>query len=769
MKGRWYVAALSAVTGITAAFVHLHWLIALVIAAVVFGLGLWKKQRLPIFCSFAFFLAFGNFLYVDHSNETTLSPSQSDFFGKIVSLPELDGDHLTFQMKLQNTEKVRVSYYLHDKQQVPGVKRYRYGMMCRFSGELKEPSAARNFYGFDFRQFLYQQHIHWQLTPDELSRFSCINGDYSLYDRLQQWRGSGIRWIEMHFPKDTRGIAEALLFGERKDVSENVLNSYQDLGVIHLLAVSGLHVGLVVSALYLLLIRIGMTKERSLELLLFVVPLYIVMTGAAPSAVRAGFMAMVVLVALRFKRRLHALDGISWVALFMLAVNPYVLFQVGFQLSFLISFTLIVSAPYIQSHYETRLAQLIAVSVISQLIALPILLYRFYGISILSLPFNLMFIPFISLFVLPVLFIAFFTSIFAPLLAQPLLSVLDFAIRFSHGLLVNIDSLQWGMLVFGKPSLSIVFLLYVVIFYGLMKWEGGGGRCRFVKPTVALVAVCLFQWVAPYLSESGEVTMLDVGQGDSILIELPHRKAVYLIDTGGTLSFGEQEWQKQNHAFDVGKDVVLQELKARGIRKLDRLILTHGDEDHIGGAAALLGHVRIKEMLYGKGPITKPFVKELLTHASALGIPIIRVGEGMGWKVDGATFSILNPSGSETGNSRSIVIAARLGELRWLFTGDLEKEGERRLIDDYPNLKVDVLKAGHHGSKTSTSEDFLRMIRPRLALISVGEHNLYGHPSPEVIERLKENKVKVLRTDQRGAIRFRYGGGKKRFDWVIKQ
>lgn len=140
----------------------------------------------------------------------------------------------------------------------------------------------------------------------------------------------------------------------------------------------------------------------------------------------------------------------------------------------------------------------------------------------------------------------------------------------------------------------------------------------------------------------------------------------------------------------------------------------------------------------------------------------------MGWRVGDATFSILNPTGSEAGNSSSIVIAARLGELRWLFTGDLEKDGEHRLVEDYPNLKADVLKAGHHGSKTSTSEEFLELIHPRLALISVGEHNLYGHPSPEVIDRLQTSKVKVLRTDQNGAIRFRYGEGKKQFDWVLK-
>ncbi|HEX7063855.1 MAG TPA: DNA internalization-related competence protein ComEC/Rec2 [Bacillales bacterium] len=767
MKGKWHFIGLSAIAGISVAAACVAWYIAFLPVAAFLVFCFWRKRRLPLVCSFIFSLAFCYFLYIDHSNVTLLSPKQTQFVGTIASLPELDGDQLTFQMKLASGEEVRVTYYLQRKSQVSPIRRYRFGMICSFPGKLAKPPGASNYYAFDYRKYLYRKHIHWQVTPDSLSGSTCRDTEYSLYDRIQHWRGAGIRWVESRFPTDIRGISEALLFGWRSNVSEDLLQAYRNLGLIHLLAVSGLHVGLVVGALYFLMIRFGITRERGLDLLFLLLPLYALMTGGSPSVIRACVMAMVVLAALRLRRRLHALDGISWAALFMLALNPYQLFETGFQLSFLVSFTLIVSAPFIQNRYPHPLSQLIAISIIAQLAAFPILLYRFYTISLLSLPLNLLFIPFISLFVLPFVSIGFFTSIFLPFLSAPLLAVLTFVIRLAHRLLLEIDSWHFGMLVFGKPPLWLVFILYAVIFYGFMIWESGG-RKRLAKPAVLFLGLCLFQWFSPYLSDTGEVTMLDVGQGDSILIELPHRRAVYLIDTGGQVGFEKEPWRLQKHSFNVGRDVVLHELKARGIRAVDKLILTHGDRDHTGGAEALLGKVRIGSILFGKGPISEKGAKRLLGQADRLGIPIIRVKEGMGWKSGQTSFSILNPIEAGDENNRSIVIAARLGGLKWLFVGDLEKEGEQRLIHDYSNLNIDVLKVGHHGSKTSTTEKFLDEISPRIALISVGENNIYGHPSPIVVKRLEEHGVKVLRTDINGAIRFQYNREMRKFSWVKK-
>lgn len=769
MRGRWHFVALAAIAGITSAFFQIDGKIVFAIPVVIAILVLWKGWAPPALwiCLFTFFLAFYYFHFIDSGNTSDLSADKKRFTGKIVSLPELDGNHFVFRLKLANGEKVRVVDNFEDPRQISSFQSFRYGMTCHIQGELEKPRTTGNFYGFDYRAYLHKESIHWQLTADTLKQTSCQSGDYSFYDRLQQWRGSGIRWIEENFPANIRGISSALLFGERRGMSEELLTAYQDLGIIHLLAVSGLHVGLVVGALYFLMIRLGLTKERTRVLLLCLIPLYMIMTGAAPSVVRSGCMAMIVLLSLRFRHRFHPLDGVSGVAVLMLAVNPYALFQIGFQLSFLVSFSLIVSAPVIQRRYHTPIGQLIAISTVAQLAALPILLYNFYSISILSLPLNLIFIPFVSVFVLPFLFLSFFSSLLIPPLGELMTAFLSFVMHFAHGLLLWMQHVSWGTLNFGRPSLWMILLLYAVIFYGLLKWEKGGSKRRLGGAVLAFILVCMGQWCSPYLSSEGKVTMLDVGQGDSFLIELPHRKAVYLIDTGGTVRFNKEKWQERNDAFTVGEDILLPALKARGIRNIDRLILTHGDRDHIGGMEGLLERIRIEEVLYREGPIETPFAKKLLTNANDLGTRIVQVGEGDSWNVDKQTFSVLNPIGNERDkNERSIVIAARLGGLTWLFTGDMGHDGEKRLVEDYPNLDVDVLKAGHHGSKTSSTESFISHIDPDIALISVGRDNMYGHPNDEVVERLRDHHVKVLRTDLRGAFRFRFHGQERSFDWV---
>lgn len=768
MRGRWHFAALSAIAGTALASAGFDWRFSLSFAAFFLFAALIRKWLLAAVCSSIFLLAFLSFLHVNDANKTTLASGTNQLVGKISSMPALDGDHLSFQMKVEEGETVMVNTYLKERQQIPQAENLRFGMSCSLDGKLQKPALPRNFHAFNYRKYLFRQHIHWQFTVITFSASSCQRGSYSILDHLQQWRGYGVRWISSHFPVPVRGISEALVFGWRNDVSPDILQAYRDLGIIHLLAVSGLHVGLVMGALYYCFIRFGFTKERSLEFLLVILPLYVLMTGASPSVSRSGLMGFIALLAARLGKKIHPLDGISWVGIVLIAFNPYIIFQTGFQLSFLVSFTLIASAPAIQKRYHSRFAQLLAVSVISQMVSMPLLLYNFYGISLFSLPFNLVFIPFISFLILPLAIISFFASLLAPFLASPLLSLLSFSVKNAHELLLAADRHFSGMLLFGKPSLPLVFLMYGSVFYGLVKWEKGNGPRRLILPVLFLGGLCLFQWLSPYLSNEGEVTLLDVGQGDGILIQLPHRRAVYLIDTGGTIHFGQQDWQKRKHEFLVGRDVVLQELKSRGIRKIDKLILTHGDMDHIGGTKSLFGRIRIGEMMYGKGRITKPLPKELIKKAEELHIKVVRLARGMSWKSGEDAFAVLNPDGTEQGNDRSVVIAAQIDGIKWLFTGDLEKEGEARLLSEYPNLKIDILKVGHHGSNTSTTQAWIQALKPKAALISVGKHNFYHQPSPDVIDRLQENHVQIYRTDQMGSVVFRFDGNKRSFDWMIK-
>ena len=706
---------------------------------------------------------------MDTNNQTSLFQERDSYIGKIITIPKIDGDLLTFQYELLNKERLQSVYYIQSFKEKEQLKYLRVGMICNIKGTLQRPSSATNFYGFDYQNYLYYQHIHWIFIPETSFFVKCKGKEETIIEKIQFFRQLGIARIQERLDPDIVGIVTALIFGERYLLHEQVLHAYQALGLVHLLAVSGLHVGLITGTIYFLLIRIGITKERSIDMLLISLPVYMLVAGAAPSVLRASITTMVVLLSIRVKNKIHPLDGISIVCLGLLFVNPYYVYHIGFQLSFIVSYGLIISSRIIL-HSRSYWQKLFVVTTISQLSSLPIILYHFYEVSLLSLPLNLLYIPLISLFILPLSFVSFLLISLLPAISDPLLSTFSKVVKLSHELLLLFNQYSFFTIRTGKLLPILLLLFYLAICYLLLKWEQKGHFRKLLPPIIVCILIIAGQMYFPYFSRSGVVTFLDVGQGDCIVLELPYRKQVYVIDTGGLVSFRQnEEWRERNRSFDVGKDIVLPYLKARGVRKIDRLILTHGHFDHIGGTDALLGEIRIEEVFYSKGKIEGEYEKELLTRLYQAGSKLTFTSEGDSWSVGSSQFFILSPIGNEESlNNRSIVILAQLGGLNWLFTGDLEEDGERRLIRDYPNLNVDILKAGHHGSRTSSTEVFIEQLDPKIVIISAGRANRFGHPHREVIERYTNKAIKIFRTDENGAIRFKYKGKKGRFETMLQ-
>lgn len=682
---------------------------------------------------------------------TVYEEGKQTIYGVVHSVPIIDGDSLSLRLKSHLGEKIHLQAYLYDEYDQIKLKQVAPGDICRIDGDLTAPYAPTNFGQFDYKQYLSHQNIFWIVRPKR-DGLHCIEATGNPYWNLQRWRHTQIKKIEKQVDPEFNGIMTALLFGDRTSIDEDLIEAYQRLGIIHLLAVSGLHVGMIVTMFFYLLLRLGLTRERAIDILFISLPLYMVTAGAAPSVIRASIMAMVVLICLRFKSRVSPLTGITIVYLGLLLIKPFSLFHLGFQLSFLISFGLIISAPLIQKRYPDRLAQLLAVTLFSQVLSFPLLLLHTFEISLVALPLNLIYIPIITIFVLPLTLLSFVLSFVVSSSFNLPLLLLEFAYPFIHDFLRKVAELRFSTLVVGKPSMFLVFAFYISLFFGCLLWEKGG-RGWWRKPFFVLTILLMIQVLFPYLDPRTKITMIDVGQGDSFLVELPYRKSIYLIDTGGTISFSDEAWRKRRRPFDVGEDIVVPTLKERGIRHIDRLILTHGHMDHIGGAKALLKRFKIKEVYYGQGTIEGEYEKELFNQFGHLEIKIKFVKEGEAWTDGDARFFVLSPSGIEQGlNDRSIVLYANLGGLSFLFTGDLEESGERRIISSYPSLDIDILKAGHHGSRTSTTEAFIKHVNPKVVLISAGRQNRFGHPHPEVVERLQNQGVIILRTDLMGAI-----------------
>jgi len=310
----------------------------------------------------------------------------------------------------------------------------------------------------------------------------------------------------------------------------------------------------------------------------------------------------------------------------------------------------------------------------------------------------------------------------------------------------------------------LLFIIAVILFFVI--WENRGSIIIALLPITLLLIMHI---IIVQFSPNGEIVFIDVGQGDSILIKLPYNRGTYLIDTGGELRFEEEQWQQRKNPFNVGKNILIPLLKSKGITKIDKLILTHSDVDHMGAATELMTELNVSEILISPNSWKESTMAELLTIISEQETPLLEVTDGYSWNNKSGEFQVLYPlDRTYEGNNDSIVIYGKIGGLNWLFMGDLEKEGEAEIIREYKKMDVNVLKVGHHGSKTSTTAEFIEWLQPDIAIISVGSNNRYGHPHADVIQLLQQNNIKLFRTDKNGGVHYKFKNNNGTFQSILQ-
>ena len=355
--------------------------------------------------------------------------------------------------------------------------------------------------------------------------------------------------------------------------------------------------------------------------------------------------------------------------------------------------------------------------------SLPIVLNNFYEFNILSILFNLIYVPFVSFVLFPLSLICFIFPFFDNLLFF-LTNLLEITSLFFS----KIDILSF---ILGKPSMLLIIFYYIGITLFL-----------FNKKYIYLIIIILIVNKLMYYNVVPSIEFLDVGQGDSILIRYNKNKTV-LIDTGGALKF-ESGFKRANE-FSIGRDSIAPYLKSIGISTIDHMIITHGDEDHIGGAKDIIEEIKVSN-IYLNGNFNA-LEKELLVYNPKV------LKEKDVLNVVGNKLFVLNPYKDTDENDSSIVLYLIINNFKILLTGDASTEVEKYIIDNY-NLDIDILKVGHHGSKTSTSLNFIKNITPTYGIISVGENNRFGHPNKGVLNTLEEYNVDIYRTDISGSIKF---------------
>ncbi|WP_017380160.1 DNA internalization-related competence protein ComEC/Rec2 [Paenisporosarcina sp. TG-14] len=619
------------------------------------------------------------------------------------------------------------------------------------NGQLTEVPIPAHDYAFNMQTYLTSHGASGMLSVTSLEKISEPSGFFGwIANRRFQMK----KHIEVHFPLSLQPEAKALLLGLRDDVDQQQTRAYQILGITHLFAISGLHVAFLTFIFYQSMLRLSIRKEVAIWCLLICLPIYAILVGGAPSVWRAVGVVEILLLSKQMNKRLSIEDAFALSLLFSIFIQPGVLLQIGFQLSYAAAASLLYSSPFLKKQTSV-FKQSFWITFLCQIGVAPILLFHFYEISLSSFIVNLFFVPLFSVVILPINLLLFLVSFILPylsdlifLLYEPLrLTLTTFILKIA-----SIPHQLWNPGKLSNWQVVIAYLGVVSTFFVL--------EIQYPLKKMALtlgLPIVLIQ-ATPYFDSSIEVTFLSVGQGDATLIELPHQKGVILIDSGGLLRFGQEAWKQTDDPFEIGREVVVPFLKGRGIHYIDKFIWTHADSDHIEGAEEILEEISVGEIHVTPGATSESALQQAVQTAMLQKITIKEKLAGDSFQLGDTQFMYVSPQDTEyKGNDDSLVLYTKHELFTVLLTGDLEKDGEEELLNAYKGLQnIALLKGGHHGSKTSSTLPFIKKLNPKITVFSAGKNNRYGHPHVEVVNRFKENQMPTLTTADVGSIHVRY-------------
>ncbi|MBF2363235.1 DNA internalization-related competence protein ComEC/Rec2 [Listeria marthii] len=705
-----------------------------------------KKSKMILLFILIYLLIYSFLFIVEKSNTSSFTATEFSGNCQIIDNLKVDGDSFQAISRCKK-EKFQLSYKITTEEEQQQLKNLQYGQFISVSANIETPQVNRNQNQFNYQEHLKRQRIHYVLQASSLSISDEVSP--SVLMRIQNIRLQTITHITENISPKINPYFLALITGEKNGFSPEMYETYQQMGVVHLLAISGLHVNLLVGAIYFLLLKFGITRERAVLCLLIFLPFYIILTGANPPVIRAATMTALLLLSEKYATKWSSFSVIclSFVLFFLL--QPYVIYEVGFQLSYAVSFGIILSSCQILTRQQNIFTKSLAISFVSTMMSSVVMMYHFYSFSWVGIFFNLLYVPIFTIIILPGCISVFLLSMCSPVLSAIPESVLTFLIQFIESFTNVLAKIPRQTLVTGRPNTIILVLIIGTILLFFYQWQ----KKKF--PIGIFIFFCMLCYISSF-NFIGNVSFVDVGQGDSILIQLPYNKGNYLIDTGGQLPFEKEDWAKKRKPFTIGESTLTPVLKSKGISSLDKVIITHSDADHMEGLDDLAKNISIKELIFAQGAENKAIMKEALDAMPQVKQTIILAGAN--WQVGENRFECLYPTQAGVGgNDDSIVLKAILDNKVWLFTGDLEANGEQKLLDQ--PVKADILKVGHHGSKTSTSKEFMQQVQPTFAIISCGVKNRFGHPHAETLKTLEAAETTILRIDLQGEIIYTFGKG----------
>ena len=679
---------------------------------------------------------FGLWFLFQNWQQSQASHNLADSVERVRILPDtikVNGDSLSFRGKA-NGRIFQVYYKLQSEEEKEAFQALTDLHDLELEGKLSEPEGQRNFGGFDYQAYLKTQGIYQTLNIKKIQSLQKV-GSWDIGENLSSLRRKAVVWIKTHFPDSMRNYMTGLLFGHLDTDFEEMNELYSSLGIIHLFALSGMQVGFFMDGFKKLLLRLGLTQEKLKWLTYPFSLIYAGMTGFSASVIRS------LLQKLLAQHGVKGLDNFALTVLVLFIVMPNFFLTAGGTLSCAYAFILTMT-----SKEGEGLKAVTRESLVISLGILPILSFYFAEFQPWSILLTFVFSFLFDLVFLPLLSILFALSFLYPVIQ------LNFIFEWLEGMIRLVSQVASRPLVFGQPNawLLILLLISLALVYDLRK---------NIKRLIVLSLLITGLFFLTKHPLENEITMLDVGQGESIFLRDVTGKTI-LIDVGGKAESDKkiEKWQEKVTTSNAQRTLIPY-LKSRGVAKIDQLILTNTDKEHVGDLLEVVKAFHVGEILVSKGSLKqKEFVAEL--QATQTKVRSVTAGENL--PIFGSQLEVLSARKIGDGDHEdSLVLYGKLLDKHFLFTGNLEEKGERDMLKHYPYLEVDVLKAGQHGSKNSSSPAFLEQLKPEMTLISVGKSNRTKLPHQETLTRLEGIKSKIYRTDQQGAIRFKGWNGWK--------
>lgn len=618
-----------------------------------------------------------------------------------------------------------------------GYKQLKLGDRIKFNGVLYLPMTNTNPNLFNYRLSLLSNKIYAIMTVKEFS-VERLEGNIAFKYTIKERFSSGVKAVFGKYLNDeNKNLMTSIILGDSTYLDEESLTRYRGLGLAHILAVSGLHIGIITGFLLFLFSRIGVKRKYNVVIVLSIIWVYGYLIGFPPSTVRASFMFTVLYYSMLLHEPYDRINTLCATMLLLLLINPFWLFSVSFILSFIATFSIVILNPKIVAlvyPYKGKMVQALSTIISVNIGLLPVQIYYFNAISILGVLANFITIPLLSISLILGMLILLLENII-PFLNAILGSFLNIILNIVSNIVTILYNLPLNTINFLSPDIGTICLYYLMLAIIFKIIDLNIFDIKINKLIFYYLLIYTFSnSLILSLDQSINIHFIDVGQGDAILIETQNQK--YLIDTGGSI-FGD---------FDIGQGITLPYLRKIGINKLDGIIISHFDEDHCGGLSALIEGLKVNNIYAGYMPD-----KNYST-------PITLIKENDVIILDNNTkLEFIWPDkfsqrGNLSGNNKSLVCLLTYYDKQILFTGDIEMEVESILIDKIKN-PVDILKVAHHGSKTSSTLEFIENVSPRHSIISVGRNNFYGHPNKEVLNRLESIDSTIYRTDEKGLIK----------------